>query len=152
MQLARVILLDPELYLLDEPTANLDPTVRAEVLTLVREAQVAGRTVIFSSHVLSEIEQICNRVIILRKGHLVHTQVMHDLLRQHRIRARLTGPLVEAPDSLASGLSIHTDVDGQLQIETPGELSPLLDWLARLPLTEVKIEPIGLQAVYDRYH
>lgn len=152
LALAACLSADTPLVILDEPTANLDPTVRAEVLTLVREAQLAGRTVIFSSHVLSEIEQVCNRVIILRKGHLVHTQIMHELLRQHRIRARLTGPLVQAPDSLASGLSIHTNGDGQLQIETPGELSPLLDWLARLPLTEVKIEPIGLQAVYDRYH
>lgn len=152
LALAACLAADTPLLILDEPTANLDPTVRAEVLKLVREAQLAGRTVIFSSHVLSEIEQICNRVIILRKGHLVHSQVMHELLRQHRIRARLTGDLTPAPESLADGLSIHTNGDGHVQIETPGELSPLLDWLARLPLTEVKIEPIGLQAVYDRYH
>lgn len=152
LALAACLSADTPLVILDEPTANLDPTVRTEVLKLVREAQAAGRTVIFSSHVLSEIELTCNRVIILRRGLLVHTQVMHDLLRQHRIRARLTGPLTPAPDSLADGLTIHANGDGQLQIQTPGELSPLLDWLARLPLTEVKIEPVGLQAVYDRFH
>jgi ABC-2 type transport system ATP-binding protein len=152
LALAACLSAETPLVILDEPTANLDPTVRGEVLKLVREAQLAGRTVIFSSHVLSEIEQVCDRVIILRHGHLVHTQVMHELLRQHRIRALLIGPLLEAPNGLAEGLTIHTNGDGQLRIETPGELSPLLEWLARLPITEVKIEPIGLQAIYDRYH
>lgn len=152
LALAACLSAETPLVILDEPTANLDPTVRGEVLGLVREAQAAGRTVVFSSHVLSEIELVCDRVIILRRGHLVHTQVMHDLLRQHRIRALLTGPLLAAPAELAEGLTIHTNGDGQLKIETPGELSPLLQWLARLSITEVKIEPIGLQAIYDRYH
>lgn len=152
LALAACLAADTPLVILDEPTANLDPTVRSEVLALVREAQLAGRTVIFSSHVLSEIEAVCDRVIILRKGVLVHTQIMHDLLRQHRIRARLTGPLLAAPASLAAGLLIHTNGDDHLRIETPGELSPLLEWLAQLQITEVKIEPIGLQAVYDRFH
>ncbi len=76
---------DTPLVILDEPTSALDPTVRSEVLSLVREAQQAGRTVIFSSHVLSEVEQACDRVVILRGGQLVHTQVMRELRRRHRI-------------------------------------------------------------------
>src|SRR5690606_2770329 len=51
--------------ILDEPTANLDPTVRSTVLALVAEAKAAGKTVIFSSHVLSEVEEVCDRVVIL---------------------------------------------------------------------------------------
>lgn len=139
------------LVILDEPTANLDPTIRGEVLALVREARDAGRTVLFSSHVLSEVEQSCDRVVILRSGELVHTQVVSELHRQHRIRAELTGPLPPVPHELNDDLKVHVS-DGQLRIETPGELSPLLDWLAQLPIREVRVEPVGLQALYERYH
>lgn len=152
LALAATLAAETPLVILDEPTANLDPTVRADVLALVREAQSAGSTVIFSSHVLSEIEEICDRVVILRQGQLVHTQAMSDLRRQHRIRARLTGTLVPPPDHLADELVIETSPDGELMILTPGELSPLLGWLARLPLAEVQIEPIGLRAIYEKYH
>ncbi len=140
------------LVILDEPTANLDPTIRGEVLNLVREARDAGRTVLFSSHVLSEIEQSCDRVCILRSGELVHTQVVSELHRQHRIRAELTGPLPPVPAELNGDLKVHVNDDGQLRIETPGELSPLLGWLAQLPIREVRVEPVGLQALYERFH
>ena len=101
---------------------------------------------------LDEVEEACDRVCILRKGHLVHTQVMSDLRRQHRIRAQLTAALPEVPPRLADELAITTGANGELTIETPGELSPLLGWLATLPLAEVRVEPFGLRAVYDRFH
>jgi ABC-2 type transport system ATP-binding protein len=142
---------DTPLVILDEPTANLDPTARADVLALVREARAEGRTILFSSHVLDEVEKACDRVAILRRGKLVHTQTMADLRRQHRIRARLTGPMPATPANLAAELTIRSH-DADLTIETPGELSPLLGWLATLPLAEVQIEPVGLAAIYDRFH
>ena len=76
------------LMILDEPTTNLDPNVRGEVMKMVLESRDTGQTVLFSSHVLAEVEETCDRVTILRGGELVHTQVMSDLRRQHRIRAR----------------------------------------------------------------
>jgi len=90
---------DTPLVILDEPTSNLDPTVRAEVGRLVLEAKAAGRTILFSSHVLSEVEDVCDRVVIVRKGQLVHTQLMADLKRKHRIRAELAGELPPPPAS-----------------------------------------------------
>lgn len=152
LALAAVLSIDAPLLILDEPTANLDPTVRGEVLEMVLEAKAAGRTIIFSSHVLSEIEHCCDRVVILRRGDLVHEQIMADLRRQHRIYAQLTGELKPVPEHLVGELRVETNGHGELRIETPGELSPLLGWLAQLPLTEVKIEPIGLRALYDRFH
>jgi len=152
LALSAVLSADVRLLILDEPTANLDPTVRGRVLQLVREARRDGKTVVFSSHVLSEIESTCDRVVLLRRGHLVHSQVLADLRRQHRIFAELTGPLVEPPPELAAEVRIRQNGSGLLEIETPGQLAPLLGWLAELPLAEVRIEPIGLQAIYDEYH
>ncbi len=78
LAIALTLAANTPLLILDEPTSNLDPTVRAEVLRLVAEARQSGRTVIFSSHILSEVEQICDRVAILRRGQLVHTQQMDE--------------------------------------------------------------------------
>lgn len=151
LALAVVLSQQAPLLILDEPTTNLDPTIRSDVIGLVREARSEGRTVLFSSHVLEEVEQACDRVGILEQGRLVHTQLMCDLRRQHKIRARLTAPLPPVPEHLAGKLNLQA-ANGALTILTPGELSPILGWLATLPLAEVRIEPVGLRAVYDRYH
>ncbi len=150
--LVAVLSAETPLIILDEPTSNLDPTIRSEVGALIREARAAGRTILFSSHVLSEVEQSCDRVLMLKQGKVVYQQVLCELRRQHRIHATLAGPFTSPPEHLAPALKIEQAPGGQLTIETPGELSPLLGWLSTLPLEEVRIEPIGLQAVYDRFH
>ena len=152
LALAAVLAADTPLLILDEPTANLDPTVRSDVVTIVREAQQAGRTVIFSSHVLDEVEEACNRVCILSKGKVVHTQIMSELRRQHRISAQLTGPMPPLPGRLAGEIQVHHSDGDSVTIDAPGELSPLLGWLATLPLAEVRIEPFRLRSIYDRFH
>jgi ABC-2 type transport system ATP-binding protein len=91
-------------------------------------------------------------VAILRDGRLVHTQVMSQLRRQHRIRARLAQSLPPVPKELKELVSIQDDRQGQVVIDTADQLAPILGWLATLPIDEVKVEPIGLQVVYDRYH
>lgn len=152
LALAAVLAAETPLVILDEPTANLDPNVRSMVLALVAEAKAEGRTVIFSSHVLSEVEEACDRVVILRQGRLVHTQAMSQLRRQHRIRALLGGPLPSPPPHLAGHVTVVRSTASHVVLETADELSPLLGWLATLPLKEVQIEPVGLRAVYDRFH
>ena len=139
------------LVILDEPTANLDPTVRGRVMELVNEAKAAGRTVIFSSHVLPEIEDTCDRVGILRAGELVHLESISCLKKQHRILANLNGDLPELPKGLRESIVIKQD-GGSVQIETPGELSAVLRWLSDAPISDVYIQPVGLRAVYDRFH
>jgi len=138
--------------ILDEPTANLDQTMRGVVLQLVAEASARGRTVLFSSHVLAEVEEVCDRVAFLRAGRLAHLQVMAELRRRHRIRAVLRGPLPPPPAPLDRELVIRTAAGDHVTIETPVELSPLLAWLATLPIAEAKVEPVGLRAIYDQLH
>jgi len=152
LALAATLAADTKIYILDEPTANLDPTVRSTVLALVSEARAARKTVMFSSHVLSEVEEVCDRVVILRAGKLVHTQAMRELRTQHRIVAQLRAPLPPIPEPFRGQLLIVQNGDCEVVLETPGELAPLLGWLATLPLADVRIEPVGLRAVYDRFH
>jgi ABC-2 type transport system ATP-binding protein len=152
LALAAVLAVDAPLLILDEPTSNLDPTVRSTVLSLIGEARAAGRSVLFSSHVLSEIERIADRVAILRRGRLAHQQVMSEIRRRHRIRARLTGALPPLPELLTGQLTLSRESENRVSIVVPGDLSPMFGWLATLPLAEVHIEPLGLQAVYEQFH
>lgn len=137
--------------ILDEPTANLDPTVRAAVLDLIAEAKTENQTIIFSSHVLSEIEESCDRVAILKTGQLVHQAPMSEIKLQHRIRARLSGQAPTVPDELAANLNVRI-VDEHLQIDTGEELTEVLKWLSNASLIGIHVQPIGLRSVYDRFH
>src|SRR4026207_443730 len=71
--LARVLIHDPQLLLLDEPASGLDPRARIEMMEVLRELRRMGKTIIISSHILSELETICNRVCIIEKGQLIYT-------------------------------------------------------------------------------
>jgi ABC-2 type transport system ATP-binding protein len=106
LALTAVLAADVPLLVLDEPTSNLDPTVRTTILAIIREAKSAGRTIIFSSHIMSDVEQVCDRVVILRDGQLVHDQPMSDIRRGHRIHARLHGLLPSVPVHFAGQVTI----------------------------------------------
>lgn len=155
LALSVVLGLATPLLILDEPTANLDPTIRATVLELVLRARDIGRTVILSSHVLSEIEDTCDRVAFLRHGKLAHELTMKDLFQRHRITARQPAEPVRVPErfkSLVTLQGVQQGSSGHLKIDTAGDLAPLLAWVDSLNLQQIRIEPLGLRAVYDSVH
>ena len=152
LALSMVLAIDCPLVILDEPTANLDPSARSEVLDLVLEARSAGRTVIFSSHVLSEIETTCDRVVIMRHGQIAHEQSLATLRKRYRIYAQLNGPRCQIPESLSDTISVVKESSSDIVLESTDSLTHVLDWLSNLQLSELRIEPVGLSAVYDRFH
>jgi ABC-2 type transport system ATP-binding protein len=136
------------LVILDEPTNTLDPTMRDELLAQLRSAKGAGKAVLFSSHVLHEVEAVCDRVLILRRGRLVHEQPMAELREGRFVTARLTGP----PPATGPG-DTTMSVDGErMSLEYRGPLPVLLEWLGRQPVADLKVEPVGLGPVYRKYH
>ena len=151
LALAAVLSLPTPLTILDEPTANLDPTVRSQLLQIIDEVRNDGRTVIFSSHVLSEVEEVCNRVAILRDGKLVHEQCIGELRKMYRIRARIDGADLSELLPLAE-TAVHEAETGRLTIEVAGEIQPILRWLARNPAEEIEVAPAGLRSVYEKFH
>lgn len=139
------------LIILDEPTNTLDPTMRDELLVQLQHARSRGQAVLFSSHVLQEVESICDRVAILRRGELAHAQEMLELRDARRVSALLHGP---APARGPEGEALPPDVvkDGRLNLTYRGELPALLHWLARQPLADLKVEPLGLGPIYRKIH
>lgn len=148
--LLQVLVPQTPLVIMDEPTNALDPTMRAQLLVQVREARKRGQTVLFSSHILSEVEEVCDRVAILQRGRLVHLQTVSELREGRLIRARFAGEISSLPS--LDGLHVRECKDDWLTLEYTGPLAQLLAWLASQPLTDLRIEPLGLQGVYHRYH
>jgi ABC-2 type transport system ATP-binding protein len=136
------------LIILDEPTNTLDPTMRDELLEQLRRAKDRGQTVLFSSHVLHEVETVCDRVGILRQGKLVHLQEMSELRGGRSVSARVVG----TPPATGPGgepLSLH---HGRLNLNYTGPMPRLLEWLAGQSLDDLRIEPQGLGPIYRKHH
>jgi ABC-2 type transport system ATP-binding protein len=138
------------LLILDEPTNTLDPTMRDKLLGLLRRARAEGQAVLFSSHVLAEVEAVCDRVAILQRGRLVHLQAMAELRRSRLVRARFAGPPPALPAT--DGFLLRERKDDRLVFEHTGSLPDLTRWLAGQSVAELSIEPLGLSPVYHRYH
>jgi ABC-2 type transport system ATP-binding protein len=150
--LCTVLSLDVPLLILDEPTANLDPTIRHHVLRLVADARAAGRTVIFSSHVLSETEEVCERVVFVRRGRIAFEQSMSDLRQRHRIIVSLPDGLPPRPTTIERTIEAQRRRNDEWQLDVAGDLSHVLQWLSHLPVQRMRIEPLGLRSVYEAVH
>lgn len=152
LALAAVVSCAAPLLILDEPTANLDPTVRNEIMSLIRETHTEGRTVILCSHVLQEIEEVCQDAAILRAGKVVHRVDVEHLRSVHRIQGEWNRP--EPFESMARpNQVIHNHCrDGKLVIDIEGPLEDHWNWLRELDLRNVKVEPVGLRSIYETYH
>ncbi|MEC9094959.1 MAG: ABC transporter ATP-binding protein [Planctomycetota bacterium] len=140
-----------ELTILDEPTANLDPTVRGEVIKMISEIKKQGRTVIFSSHVLSEIEDVCDRVVIMKSGEIVKDLDMAELKSRHFILATCHKSKLQVPQDLQKLIQIQY-FNGHCRIDALGDLKPILSWLEKQPISKVRIEGIGLHTIYHECH
>jgi ABC-2 type transport system ATP-binding protein len=144
---------DPELAILDEPSEGLDPLMQQAFYAILDELRAEGRTVFLSSHVLSEVERVCDRVAIVRRGRLVALEEIGSLLARRRrtVEMRLAGP---APDLAGvAGVSDVEVVDGHLRCGLTGDVRPFLAAIAGAALTDLTIEPASLEdAFLELYH
>jgi beta-exotoxin I transport system ATP-binding protein len=144
---------DPvDILILDEPTSALDPSAREDVLGLVKEARAGGQTVIFSGHVLSEVEQVADRVAIMRRGCLMHVEDMHRRRRDVRLlQVRFEGgPPAHYPEAL--DLAVRERNGDVVLLEHRGAAVPLLAWLSTQAVVDLAIGTEDLRGLYDRYH
>jgi ABC-2 type transport system ATP-binding protein len=146
------IFADPvDTLILDEPTSALDPSAREIVLGLVHEARSQGQTVIFSGHVLAEVEQVADRVAILRKGRLMHVEDMRARRKLRMLLIRFEGGIEPVlPGELE--LSVRERNDGAILLEHRGELAPLLRWLGAARVQDIAIGTEDLRSLYDQFH
>ncbi|MCP2165487.1 ABC transporter ATP-binding protein [Goodfellowiella coeruleoviolacea] len=144
---------DVELLVLDEPTSGLDPLMETLFNECVLEEKRRGRTVLLSSHILSEVEALCDRVSIIRAGRTVESGSLADLrqLTRTTVRAELIGP---APQ-LAALPGVHDLAvsDGRLSCQVDGDaLTPVLAELARVGVRALTTQPPTLEELFLRHY
>lgn len=144
---------DPvDILILDEPTSALDPSARATILGLVEEGRREGQTFVFSGHVLSEVEQVADRVAIMKRGRLMHIEDMHVRRHLRMVLIRFEGEAPrDYPDELELSLRERKGSDTVL-LEHRGKPGPLLAWLADRNVADLAVGTEDLRSLYDVYH
>ena len=143
---------DPELAILDEPTEGLDPLMQYAFYALLDELRDGGRTIFFSSHILSEVERVCDRVAIVRQGRLVALEDIPTLLarRKRNVEMRLEG----LPPNL-DGVPGVSDVrigDGRLSCRLEGDAAPFLAAISGMAIHDLTIEPARLEEAFLEFY
>jgi ABC-2 type transport system ATP-binding protein len=143
---------DPELAILDEPTEGLDPLMQHAFYKILDDLRSEGRTVFFSSHVLSEVERLCDRVAIIRAGHLMAVHDVTELLerRKRRVMLRWRGA---APDPATLPGLADVVLDGDRITGTlSGEIAGFVRSIASPNLEDLIIEPASLEEAFLEYY
>jgi ABC-2 type transport system ATP-binding protein len=159
--LARVLIHDPQLLLLDEPASGLDPRARIEMMAVLQELQRLGKTIIISSHILSELQTLCNRVAIIEKGKLIYSgavQGVRDQMSQGRVVwVRVSSDPSVAMELLKSRPEVAevTASDGEIKVtlaSPEADHSIVADVLVHggAKLIELREDEIGLEEVFMR--
>ncbi len=146
----------PDLLILDEPTGGLDPLVQQTVMELVREVKEDGRSVFFSSHILPEVEAVCDRVGIIREGELIQTSPVQALTKQSFKRLRLDLrqlPPIDCFDTI-EGVTETGRSGNEVYLEVRNNMEQVMQTALQFGLDDIDILPVTLEeiflAFYDR--
>jgi ABC-2 type transport system ATP-binding protein len=144
---------DPLLLILDEPTEGLDPLMQESFYELLADARNRGRTVFMSSHVLPEVERVCDRIAVLRKGEVVLLSSVEDARKLAAKKVRVTFQQeVSVPASLPQGYEMIDAKPRTWIIRVTGQLGALPSFLAALPVADLAVEEARLEDVLVKYY
>jgi ABC-2 type transport system ATP-binding protein len=145
---------DPDLLVLDEPTSGLDPIIQQQVREEVRRASQEGRTVLLSSHVLSEVGEMADRVGLIREGRLVAIEEVAQLQQRsaHLVEARFKSEPDLAAFAALAGVTSYK-VDGTtMYLEVAGDLNPIVELLAKSELGDLSIREPTLEELFLKFY
>ncbi len=145
----------PELLMLDEPTGGLDPLMQQEVLRLIQEARGGGATVFFSSHIMSEVQAIADRVAMIRAGEIIHVAdtdaLIHHALRH--ITVQFQKPVDCHVLAAVPGVRLLTcGEDTRVTLQVEGDVDGLIKALAAFPVRDVETARPSLEDVFLTYY
>jgi beta-exotoxin I transport system ATP-binding protein len=151
----QALMAKPRLLLLDEPTAGLDPLVQQEVYRLLREAREYGASIFFSSHIISEVEAIAERVAIIRKGVIVQEAKPSQLVNfaMRKVHIRFLEPVDATRLKEIPGVSILSTQNGNaVSLRVEGEMDGLIKALRTYPVSDFETERASLEEVFLAYY
>lgn len=151
--LVAALMHDPDVLIFDEPTSGLDPLIQQEFQKIVRELRRRGKTIFISSHVLGEIQEICDHVGFIREGRLVDVQPLASLRRKafKNVRVSLSRSKANALAGLKGVEGLHV-TKTTVQCKFHGNYQQLMEALSKLPVKDVTIEEASLEDLFFHYY
>jgi len=145
---------DPLLLILDEPTEGLDPLMQEALYALLFEVRTRGRTVFMSSHVLSEVERVCDRIALLRQGEVVLLSTVEEVRRlaARRVRVVFENDVEYVVNGLPAGSQLLESQPRQWMLQVQGPLGPLLSALRELPVRDLEVKESHLEDILMKYY
>ncbi|MDO8848810.1 MAG: ABC transporter ATP-binding protein [Coriobacteriia bacterium] len=143
----------PKLIILDEPTGGLDPLIQQEFFHLLKEQNAEGATVLFSSHILSEVQKLCDRVAIIKEGSIIRVDQIKTLLENATKRLTLElATLVDESVFALEGVSDLAFTNHTASFLYRGRVNDLTGLLARLDLLDLQVEEPDLEEIFLHYY
>lgn len=145
------LLHSPKLIILDEPTSGLDPLMQKTFFELIKKENAGGATILFSSHILSEVQRICDRVAIIKEGRIIKTQKISELQNNSYKKVMFTTNDAVAEFTLegASRMDIH---DNNVSFLFKGDCNTLLNGIGRYTLSNLEITEPSLEEIFLHYY
>ena len=145
------LLHSPKLIILDEPTSGLDPLMQRTFFDLIRKENERGATVLFSSHILSEVQRICDRVAIIKDGRIVNTQKIAELRQNSYKRVSFTSQDSASSFTLPGAEDMHIE-HNHVSFIYKGDVNALLAALSKVTLTNADITEPELEEIFMHYY
>lgn len=141
---------DPDLVIMDEPTAGLDPLMQERIYEFLQEQRGRGKTVFFSSHVLSEAERVCDRVAIIREGYLIALEDVDSLKDKHgkHVRVKIAGN----PRSFEGPQNMKVGDDGWIEFVVSGDIDEWIKKLSCHTVLDLEIGDFHLEDIFMHYY
>ena len=143
---------NPELLILDEPTAGLDPLMQNRYFELLEEQNKKGVTIFFSSHILSEIQRMCDRAAVIRKGEITAVEDINALLKKQMKKGRFLFSKKPADLQFPDGVQHEQWHNNKLTFEYVGPINLLIEWMSNLDLVDAVLEEPDLESIFMNYY
>lgn len=142
----------PKLLLLDEPTAGLDPLMQRKFFQLIREENQRGVTVLFSSHILGEVQRLCNRVAIIKEGRIIEIADIRTLQQNNYKKVRVEANDLDASRFDIPGVTNLEHHDGGVRFFYKGDINTITHKLSDMTVSDVTIEEPTLEEIFMHYY
>ncbi len=146
------LLHSPKLLFLDEPTAGLDPLMQRKFFELIRKENFRGVTIFFSSHILGEVQRLCNRVGIIREGKIVEISDIRTLQKNNYKKVNVTAEGLKPADFKLAGITNLQADNGSMHFFFKGDINTILKKLNGLKVVDVTIEEPTLEEIFMHYY
>ncbi|MGV8026846.1 MAG: ABC transporter ATP-binding protein [Anaerolineaceae bacterium] len=146
------LLHQPKLIILDEPTSGLDPLMQQKFFNLIREEHDRGATVFFSSHILGEVQRLCNRVAIIKEGSIIDIQDIKTLQKNNYKKVQITAEGLDETRFNLDGVSNIQKIDGMISFFYKGDINAITRLISSEKIADLTVEDLTLEEIFMHYY